>query len=298
MSPTTFEGDRAKRRSRRRHKRRTRLLATCAAVGAVIGAVFVASSRVDRRSDAQRVDSGPGVETSVSATSSLTSAPTNLGPLANRRVLIDPGHNGANVEHTAEISRLVDIGTQQRACDTPGTRTDGGYTEAEYNFDVAMRVAGMLRERGATVVMTRDSNEGWGPCIDERAAIGNRAAVEVAVSIHADGGPVTGRGFHVIFPPSIPGLTDDIAAESRVLALIVREDFGTVTGMPRADYIADDALSERSDLGGLNLSDVPKVFVECGNMRNPVDALLLQDPAFRAKVSEAIVASITKYLGP
>ena len=31
----------------------------------------------------------------------------------------------------------------------------------------------------------------------------------------------------------------------------------------------DATLTVRSDLGGLNLSRVPKVFIECGNMRNP-----------------------------
>jgi N-acetylmuramoyl-L-alanine amidase len=60
--------------------------------------------------------------------------------------------------------------------------------------------------------MTRTDNNGVGPCIDERAAIGNRAHAAVGVSIHADGGPVTGRGFHVIYPPSIPNITDGIAA--------------------------------------------------------------------------------------
>ena len=52
--------------------------------------------------------------------------------------------------------------------------------------------------------MTRSDNSGWGPCINERAAIGNRADADAAISIHADGGPADGRGFHVIYPPSLP----------------------------------------------------------------------------------------------
>ena len=39
------------------------------------------------------------------------------------------------------------------------------------------------------------------------------------------------------------------------------------TDLPYAAYLGGDGLSVRSDLGGLNLSDVPKVFVETGNMR-------------------------------
>jgi N-acetylmuramoyl-L-alanine amidase len=50
------------------------------------------------------------------------------------------------------------------------------------------------------------------------------------------------------------------------------------TSMPVADYTADKGFSERDDLGGLNLSDVPAVFLGAGNMRNASDAALL--PAF------------------
>ena len=42
--------------------------------------------------------------------------------------------------------------------------------------------------------------------------------------------------------------------------------------MPYATYLGNAGLSERSDLGGLNLSDVPKVFIETGNMRSATDA--------------------------
>src|SRR5207253_8694044 len=38
--------------------------------------------------------------------------------LAGRTVVIDPGHNGQNWAHTAEINRLVDIGNGTKACDT------------------------------------------------------------------------------------------------------------------------------------------------------------------------------------
>ena len=52
-----------------------------------------------------------------------------------------------------------------------------------------MRARRVLRNRGATVVLTRDDNHSVGPCIDERARIANRAGADAKVSIHADGGP-------------------------------------------------------------------------------------------------------------
>ena len=209
--------------------------------------------------------------------------------------MIDPGHNGRNYAHTAEINRLVDIGNGTKACDTTGTSAGDGYTESAYNLDVAQRLAALLRAGSATAILTRTTDDGWGPCIDERAAIGNRAHAAVAISIHADGS-LTGRGFHVIEPASIPGLTDAIAGPSARLAVDERDAYAQGTGVPYATYIGHDGLDQRSDLGGLNLSKVPKVFIECGNLRNPTDAALLESPAFRARVAAALSAGIQAFL--
>ena len=217
-------------------------------------------------------------------------------PLAGKVVAIDPGHDGGNWAHAKEINRLVNAGTLYKPCDTTGTATTDGYTEAAYNFDVALRLRAVLRAEGARVVLTRTSNDGWGPCITTRAGIGNRAHADAAISIHADGGPPGGRGFHVIYPPSIRGLTDDIAASSRRLALDIRAAFRAGTGMAYATYIGSQGLDVRSDLGGLNLSDVPKVFVETGNMRNQTDAALLESARFREREAQALATGLTAFL--
>jgi N-acetylmuramoyl-L-alanine amidase len=216
--------------------------------------------------------------------------------LRGRKIVIDPGHNGGNFLHTAEINRLVNAGTLRKACDTTGTQTNSGYTEAAYTLDVARRMRAILLRSGASVIMTRSTNGGFGPCITERAAIGNRSHANVAISIHADGGPASGRGFHVIYPPSISGLTDDIATASHQLALDVREAFARGTGLPYATYVGEDGLDRRTDLGGLNLSDVPKVFIETGNMRNPGDAALLSSPAFRQREARSLALGLATFL--
>src|SRR5207245_6001827 len=53
----------------------------------------------------------------------------------------------------SEINRLVDAVTLRKPCDTTGTATDAGYSESAYNFDVAQRLAGLLRQAGARVVL-------------------------------------------------------------------------------------------------------------------------------------------------
>ena len=87
-----------------------------------------------------------------------------------------------------------------------------------------------------------------------------------------------------------------IVASSHRLALAVRAHYLAETGMPYPNYIAHDGLDTRADLGGLNLSTVPKVFIECGNMRNTADAALLVSTQFRQAAALAIGSGISAYL--
>ena len=230
------------------------------------------------------------------ALAALVFAGAAHGGLSGTTITIDPGHNSGNFSHPQEINRLVDAGTLRKACDTTGTATNAGYREADFNFDVARRLRRILQAAGAKVVMTRTAKTPWGPCITKRAAIGNHAHADAAISIHADGGPAGGRGFHVIYPPSIRGLTDDIAKPSKRLAYAVRAAYRTGTGMPYATYLGSNGLDVRSDLGGLNLSNVPKVFIETGNMKNATDARLLSTASFRQKIARALANGLASFL--
>jgi N-acetylmuramoyl-L-alanine amidase len=199
-------------------------------------------------------------------------------PLVGKVVGIDPGHNGLNYTAPQIINQPIWNGQENEACDTTGTATDGGYSEAQYNFNVATFLQADLEAEGAQVVMTRSSNAGIGPCVTTRAAIINDAHADVAVDIHADGGPVGGRGFAVLEPVA-DGPNDGVIASSDAFATIMRNTFGSVTGMPVSTYDGVDGLQPRDDLAGLNLTTVPKVLIETGNMRNAADAALLVTPA-------------------
>lgn len=240
----------------------------------------------------------PSTTTTLANTTTTTDAPATTPQgrvLSGAVIVIDPGHNGMNWAHPEEIGEFVDIGNGTKPCNTTGTATASGYTEAAFNWDVAMLVVPLLEEAGANVILTRPDNEGWGPCITERAATGNRHSADAVISIHADGGPDDGRGFHVIHPARVPGLTDDIAEDSRRLAEALHAAY-LATGMPVADYIGEGGFSERDDLGGLNLSDVPAVFLETGNMRNETDATLLADQEFQETIARAILAALVEFL--
>ncbi len=217
--------------------------------------------------------------------------------LAGRTIVLDPGHDGGNSGAGAVINRPVPAGGFDKECDTVGAETAAGYPEHAFTFDLAQRTAVILRARGARVVLTRGDDTGVGPCIDQRARTGNDLRAAAVVSIHADGGPVTGRGFHVIAPALSPDKANAaILAPSTRLAGALRPAFGAATGLPLADYLGRDGMTIRSDLGGLNLSRVPKVFLECGNMRNPTDAAALVDPAWRARAATGIADGLTAFL--
>ena len=229
-----------------------------------------------------------------------TAAPAPTGtsqPLAGQVIALDPGHNGANWSHPAIINRLVNVISELKACDTAGAQTDAGYAEHAFTFDVAMRLARLLRAEGATVVLTRHNDHGVGPCVTQRAAIGNRAHADAAISIHADGGPPTGTGFEVIAPGRVAAAPDGpVLGRSARLAVDIRNAYHRITGEPYSDYVGVRGLDVRTDLGGLNLSTVPKVFIECGNMRNSADAARLTSPRFRERIALALAAGFTAFL--
>jgi N-acetylmuramoyl-L-alanine amidase len=216
-------------------------------------------------------------------------------PLAGRTVGIDPGHNGLNYTASAVIDQPVWNGREDEACDTTGTETAAGYTEAAFNFNVATYLRADLEAEGAAVVLTRPNNAGVGPCVTTRAAILNDAHADVAVDIHADGGPVGGRGFTVLEPVA-DGPNDPVIASSAAFAATVRDTFAAGTGMPVSTYDGVDGLQPRDDLAGLNLTTVPKVLIECGNMQNPTDAALLASPAFQQSAAAALAQAVTAYL--
>jgi N-acetylmuramoyl-L-alanine amidase len=217
-------------------------------------------------------------------------------PLAEKIIGIDPGHNGGNFTDPAAIGQLIWNGTGWESCDTTGTTTDDGYTEAQFNFNVARYLQADLRRDGARVVLTRTSNDGVGPCVNRRAEIINAAGADVAVDIHADGGPPSGRGFTVLEPVA-DGLNDHVISASGRLGGDVRQAMLAGTPMPESDYTGVDGILPRDDLAGLNLTTVPKVLIECGNMRNATDAALLVTARFQQQVAAALTAAIVRFLG-
>jgi N-acetylmuramoyl-L-alanine amidase len=222
------------------------------------------------------------------------SFPPGSGPV----IVLNPGHNGGNASHTAEINRQVPAGFgEYKACDTTGTNTDAGYPEHAFNWDVSLRVRAILQSHGVRVLLTRTDDTGVGPCVDQRAAIGNEPGVAAVVSIHSDGAPSGDHGFHVCYD-SRPPAGAAIQSRSVQLSTFIHDALLRGSGLVPAAYIGDgNGYFARSDLAGLNLAMEPATFLEVGNMRNGSDAASLSSTSGRGRIATAIAAGILSYLG-
>jgi N-acetylmuramoyl-L-alanine amidase len=230
----------------------------------------------------------PPVTTTTTTTTVPPAAPAPV-------VVLDPGHNGANAANPGEINRRVPAGRgRTKACNTTGTATNAGYPEHAFTWDVAVRVRDQLTAQGVRVVLTRPDDNGVGPCVDRRAAVGNESGAAAVVSIHADGSTnPSAHGFHIAY--SAPPLNEAQGEPSMRLATTMRDTL-TAKGFATSTYIGSAGLSPRDDLGGLNLSARPAVLVECGNMRNATEAAAFATPDGRASYATAITAGILAYL--
>jgi N-acetylmuramoyl-L-alanine amidase len=211
--------------------------------------------------------------------------------VAGAIVFLDPGHNGAN---DASINRQVATGRGgTKECQTTGTTTDAGYPEHSFNWEVVLRIREELNQLGVRTAMSRGNDNALGPCVDQRAAMANALRPDAIVSIHADGGPADGRGFHVNY--SNPPVNDAQSGAAVRFAKVVRDQLATA-GFTPSTYRGSDGLYGRADLAGLNLAQYPSILIGLGNMKNQQEAAATTTPEGRAKYAAAVVQGINAYL--
>lgn len=211
--------------------------------------------------------------------------------LAGLSVFLDPGHSGLS---DASLNRAVPTGRgDTKPCQTSGTSSNDGYPEHAFNWDVVTRIQQELTAQGIRTQSSRPDDASLGPCVDQRADAANAMHPDALISIHADGAPSNGHGFHVNY--SAPPLNDVQAGPSVQLATTMRDAL-VASGMQESSYIGSSGLYGRADLAGLNLAQVPAVLVEMGNMRNADDAAQMESPEGRQRYADAVTKGIDAYL--
>jgi len=233
----------------------------------------------------------PSTTTStVPATTTTSAAPTAAASAAaGLVVVIDPGHQRRGNFDTEPIGPGSSERKAKVSSGTAGVAT--GVPESELVLAVSLKLRDALAAHGVQVVMTRTTQD-----IDisnvERAQMANEAGADLFVRIHADGSDNHAvAGIHVLYPASVQGWTDDIAAESKTAAAAAQRELIAATGAK------DRGIDARSDMTGFNWSDVPVILPEIGFMTNPEEDRLLATSAYQDKIVQGLTRAILSYLG-
>lgn len=207
-------------------------------------------------------------------------------PLQGVHVALDPGHAGGIAADPARATEPVGDGRGGwKDCQAVGASTDRGYAEHAFTWDVALRLQELLEDNGAEVSMTRQDDEAFGPCVDERGSFPQEVGADVYVSIHANGTEDPGyRGYFAIV--SGPPLNEAQGEPSLELAESLAGALGN-QGFEESNLVPD-GLQRRTDIAGLNHAEVPSVMMELAEMRNAEDAALIESEEGRQAYAEAL----------
>ena len=104
----------------------------------------------------------------------------------------------------------------------------------------------------------------------------------------------SGNAAHHTPGPCHIGVTADCTAE--IIGEATIRHVRQATGQPVSTYLGTDGIQLRNDLAGLNPSTVPKILIECANMRNATDAIKVTDPAWREAAAHGIASSVAAFV--
>jgi len=234
---------------------------------------------------------GPPTSSTVPPSTSTTSAPpttSTTNRLTAKVVVIDPGHQA----HADSALEPIGPGSSTRKAKvSSGTASPTtGTAESAVTLAVGLKLRDALKAKGIKVIMVRTTQN-----VDisniARAQMANEANADLTIRLHCNGSTDRSvRGLFTLYPASIKGWTDDIAAASKRAATIIQRDAIAATGAQ------DRGLSERSDLTGFNWSDVPVALVEMGFMTNASEDKQLESDTYQDKIVQGLVNGIVEFL--
>ena len=184
----------------------------------------------------------------------------------NKIITIDPGHGGSD----------------------SGAVGPNGYTEKEGAFTISQKVASILNQSGAKVVMTRDSDvDVYGPNasarneLQARVDVGNRVNSDIFVSIHCNAfvNPAANGTQTFYYGSSYQG---------QRLAQNIQEK------MIEANGLRDRGIST-CNFYVVKHSYMPAVLIETAFITNYDEEALLSDDEWQTTMAKAIAEGINEY---
>ena len=222
-------------------------------------------------------------------------------PLSVRRVVLDAGHGGKDLGATSGVSAHM--------------------AEKDITMDIVRKLKPLLEQDGFEVVVTREDDR-FLP-LRERAFVANTSTSDIFVSIHVNSiiKHTSSRGIETYYlgPTNDPSLTrlvadenatsgysladmrkllDGIYAdvrrdESRRLAAAVQSQL--FTGLRHSDTGLENWGVKRAPFVVLVATEMPAVLAEVGCLSNTREAAMLQQPAYREQIAQALFQGIHAY---
>lgn len=238
------------------------LLIIAAATAAVLIAIFVIYPLA--------TSGQPEPEPEVSPRPEVSQAPqledVSGVDITGKLIIIDAGHGGSDIG-------CIGVST--------------GRYEKEVNLEIALKVQALLEENGATVIMTRETDDAIAPTKEEdmarREQIIRDSNADMFLSIHQN----------EYEDDSATGPQTFFVAQGAVgkrLAVALQDMLNDRLGIEQGRM----ALPAAYQL--LKPGSQPSCTVECGFFSNPDEEALLQDDAYQQKLAEAIYDGIRLYV--
>lgn len=189
------------------------------------------------------------------------------GRLAGKVVVVDAGHGGH---------------------DSGAKSMDGSVLEKNLTLAIAKLLSQKLAQEGATVIMTRKTDEFIK--LQERPMIANRNNADFFLSVH-----INSNGLDTKSSGSITFYHKGNAISS-VLADCIQREIALTSGLPSIGVWSDGKIYE-SGFAVLRGSKMPAVLVECGFINNGKDRKRMVTADFQKAIADSIVRGLRIYLG-
>ncbi len=186
------------------------------------------------------------------------------GPnLLGKRIVLDPGHGGA------------DSGVNV-----------AGVSEADIVWELASRLEGRLTALGVRTWSTRGPHNG--ATDEQRAQLANDVGADLVLSLHVDGSPSTlANGLAAYYY----GAGESSSTIGEKLADLAQRELVARTGM------GDNRIHGKG-WSLLRLTRMPAVRVELGYLTSMADRDKLCDPAFRDTIAEGLLVAVQRLYLP
>lgn len=191
--------------------------------------------------------------------------------VTHKVIVVDPGHGGTD----------------------PGLVGNNGVPEKDINLAIAKNLADILRQSGAMVLMTGETDPDPSEPgtsgrsakkeddLTRRVASANKHKADLYISIHVNSDPAAARHGARAFVQS--GLPNSKPAGQSIQSELSAQLKNTDRLVKEVDYYVTRDTT------------VPAVLVEAGFITNEKESRLLQDSVYQNKVARSIYAGIVKY---